>query len=161
MKKILMLGLVMVLAIAVQNANAQSTGSNYKWAIGGKGYFGDWWSLGGVNVKVNLNNKNAVEASALFRSHVFVLEGIYQWQNDIRGARGLKWYTGPGAQLGFYDSKWVNDDRLFFALKGTVGLDYKFSGAPINLALDVNPVMVLAPDTDFDVNMGLAFRFAF
>ncbi|MEX6687028.1 hypothetical protein QTN47_05960 [Danxiaibacter flavus] len=164
MKKILFVALILVAGISV--ANAQNMSSSYKTALGAKGYFGDG-SIGGFNVKHFFNSTNALEGSLLFRSHFVAFEGIYEWHGPINGAKGLKWYVGPGAQLGFYtgdhDHDYNNDhhdDNVLFALKGTVGLDYKFTGAPIDIAFDVNPTFNLTPNTDFNFYAGLAFRFA-
>jgi hypothetical protein len=159
MKNILSLLTVLVFTIGTLQLKAQSTGSTYKTAIGAKGYFGDG-SIGGINVKHFFNPRNALEGSLLFRNNFFAFEGIYEWHGPINGARGLQWYVGPGAQLGFYNSKYY-DDQTYFAVKGTLGLDIKFNGAPINMAFDINPTFGLVPGTDFNFNAGLAFRFAF
>lgn len=50
---------------------------------------------------------------------------------------------------------------MSFGLRTTLGLDYKISGAPIDLAFDIDPTFTLAPTTSFDFAGGLAFRFAF
>ncbi len=160
MKKIILITLLSVGTFFA--ANAQSMGSGYKTSLGAKGYFGDG-SIGGINIKHFLNNNNALEGSLLFRNGFFALEGLYEWHGPIQNAEGLQWYVGPGAMLGFYNNnnRFNNDDDAYFALKGIIGLDYKFSGAPINIALDVNPTFSLTPGTNFDFYAGLAFRFAF
>ncbi len=153
--------------MTLQKAQAQNMGSSYKTALGAKGYFGDG-SIGGINVKHFFNPAGALEASLLFRSHYVALEGIYEWHGPIQGARGLKWYVGPGAELGVrsHGHHPRNDDRhddhndAVFSMKGVIGLDYKFTGAPINIAFDVNPTFRLTPNTDFNFYAGMAFRFA-
>lgn len=160
MKKLCVsLVICMVIAAANNRAEAQSFGSSYKTSLGVKGYFGDG-SIGGLNLKHFLNSGGAIEASLLFKDGFFALEGIYEWHGNINGARGLQWYVGPGAMLGVFNDR-NDDDDLLLAVKGTLGLDYKFTGAPINIAFDVNPTFVLTPNTDFDFNAGLAFRFTF
>jgi len=155
MKRIFILSLFVVgFAVASQ---AQNMGSSYSTSLGAKGYFGNG-SIGGINVKHFFNSANALEGSLLFKSHFVAFEGIYEWHGNIANAAGLKWYVGPGAMLGFYTGEGDND--AMFALKGTVGLDYKFTGAPINIAFDVNPTFRLTPDSDFDFYAGIAFRFA-
>lgn len=134
-------------------SNAQNMSSSYKTAIGAKGYFGDG-SIGGFNIKHFIQNNRALEGSLLFRNHVFLIEGLYEWHGDISGANGLKWYVGPGAWIGSSFNDFV------FAGRGTLGLDYKFTGAPISVAFDVNPTLTFTPDTDFSFFAGVAFRFA-
>ena len=156
MKKIIAI-FIFACAVAVSNqSQAQNMGSNYKTAIGAKGYFGDG-SIGGINIKHFMNNSNALEGGVYFRSNFVLLEGMYEWHGQVAGAQGLHWYTGPGAWLGFVTK---GESDVLFALKGTLGLDYKFTGAPINVAFDVNPTFSLTPSTNFDFYAGIAFRFA-
>lgn len=159
MKKIIAILILTCAVLGVQHASAQSTGSSYKTSVGIKGYFGDG-SIGGINVKHFLTSSNALEGGLYFKSHFVMLEGLYEWNGEINNAPGLKWYVGPGAQLGFYNGN-HSDNDVAFALKGVVGLDYKFSGAPIDVAFDVNPTFTLTPNSDFSFYAGIAFRFAF
>ena len=160
MKNGLLCVFLFVFLTILNQASAQSYRSGYRTAIGVKGYFGDG-SIGGINVKHFLNGVNALEGSLQFQQHLFQLEGMYEWHGNISGANGLKWYVGPGALLGFSSLSSNTSNSTIFGVKGTVGLDYKFTGAPINVSFDINPTFVLAPDTNFDLNAGLAFRFAF
>jgi len=165
MRKIIVILLLTLCIEGAQKVNAQNLGSNYKTSLGAKGYFGDG-SIGGINLKHFFTRYDAMEASLLFKHNYVAIEGIYEWHGPITGARGLKWYVGPGAQLGFLSHRHKHDDNddhtdAVFALKGTLGLDYKFTGAPINIAFDVNPTFRLTPDTDFNFYAGMAFRFAF
>ncbi|MDB5229583.1 MAG: hypothetical protein JWN76_388 [Chitinophagaceae bacterium] len=158
MKNLLLSFFFVCFLFVLTNASGQNYGSGYHTAIGVKGYFGDG-SIGGFNVKHFSNSINALEGSLLFKSHFLELEGLYEWHGNITGANGLRWYVGPGAMLGF--TTYSTNNSTVFGVKGTVGLDYKFTGAPINIAFDINPTFALAPDTNFDLNAGLAFRFAF
>lgn len=159
MKKIVVILLFVCGALAVSNqSKAQSTGSTYKTAVGFKGYFGDG-SIGGINIKHFMSSDRAVEGGLYFKSHFVMLEGLYEWHGNIEGAQGLKWYVGPGAQLGFYSGPGDNDAML--ALKGTLGLNYKITGAPIDVALDIDPTFRLTQGSDFNLNAGIAFRFCF
>ena len=158
MKKIALIATAMFCLLTLtQTAFSQSTGSTYRTAIGAKAYFGDG-SLGGINLKHFFNANGALEASLLFRRGFMGFEGLYDWHGNIADARGLKWYVGGGGMLLFPTKDKYGDD-VWFALRGTLGLDYKFTGAPINVSFDVNPTFTLAPDTDFDFWAGFAFRF--
>jgi hypothetical protein len=156
MKKIVAIIIFACAVAAGSESKAQNLGSNYKTAIGAKGYFGDG-SIGGFNIKHFMRNNQALEGGLYFKRNFVMFEGMYEWSGQVQGAQGLHWYTGPGAWLGFYTK---GDDNVLFALKGTIGLDYKFTGAPIDIAFDVNPTFTLAPDSDFNFYAGIAFRFA-
>lgn len=157
MKKIVLSVLLLTGIYAV--SNAQSLGSSYKTAVGGKFYFGDG-TLGGINIKHFTNNHSALEGSLLFGSGAVGVEGLYEWHGDIPSAAGLQYYIGGGGLLLFSTTK-GSDDKVGFGLRGTIGLDYKFSGAPVDVAFGLDPVFQLAPGTDFNFAAGLAFRFAF
>lgn len=159
MKRLSVIASFIILALCSQTVVAQSTGSTYRTALGAKVYFGNG-TLGGINIKHFLNSRGALEGTLLFRNHAIGFEGQYDWHGDITGAAGLKWYVGGGGMLLFYNRN-NNDDDVAFALKGALGLDYKFTGAPINISFDINPIFQLTPVTDFDFLAGLAFRFTF
>lgn len=163
MKKIIVFIFISIIGFSFA-INAQNMSSSYRTSLGAKGYFGDG-SMGGINVKHFLDSRQAIEPSLLFSDNVVAFEANYEWHGPIVGASGLKWYVGPGAMIGGYDHDegrfHEEDDGFLFALKGIVGLDYKFTGAPINIAFDVNPTWYIAPDSDFEFYAGLAFRFAF
>lgn len=160
MKKITIIAAVMICLLSLaQTGSAQSTGSSYRTALGAKMYFGDG-TLGGINLKHFLNANGAIEGSLLFDRGRMGFEGLYDWHGAINGAQGLKWYVGGGGLLMFPTKDSYGDD-VWFALRGTLGLDYKFTGAPINISFDVNPTFNLTPVTDFDFWAGLAFRFTF
>lgn len=158
MKKVTIIAVAMICLLTLtQTAFSQSTGSSYRTALGAKVYFGNR-TLGGINIKHFLNGNGALEGSLLFDRGYFGIEGLYDWHGDIEGARGLKWYVGGGGMLLFPTKDYYD---TWFALRGTLGLDYKFTGAPINVSFDVNPTFQLAPTTDFHFWGGFAFRFAF
>lgn len=158
MKKIILILMLTCGAMALsKQSQAQTLGSDYKTSFGFKGYFGDG-SIGGLNIKHFIRSDRALEGGIYFKNHFVMLEGMYEWHGDIQGAPGLKWYTGPGVNLGFVTE---GDNDVLLNLKGTIGIDYKFNGAPIDVALDLNPTFTLTPDTDFNFFAGVAFRFAF
>ncbi len=133
-------------------------GSSYRTALGGKFYFGNG-SAGGINLKHFTNTRGALEGTVLFYNKALGIELLYEWHNPIAGAAGLKWYVGGGGLVAFSTRNDDTDNETLFGLRGTLGLDYKFTGAPINVAFDVNPTFVLTPHSDFNFGAGLAFRF--
>ncbi len=76
----------------------------------------------------------------------FNVGGIYQHHFPIEGVSGLKWYVGGGASIFFwsYGDAFVGSyGSTSFGVLGVLGLDYKFTEAPINLSLDWVPLLFL------------------
>jgi hypothetical protein len=89
---------------------------------------------------------------------------LYEIQGNFADATGLKWYVGPGAHIGFYD--YYNDhhnhiDGVYVGIDGVLGLDYKFSGAPINLSIDWQPSFEFGEYVGFSHWGGLGIRYTF
>jgi hypothetical protein len=147
-----------IILIASATANAQSksaTGSDYTTALGVK-----VWDGGGISLKHFFTEKHAGELIAYFWSHGIRFTGLYEIHGDIEGAAGLKWYIGPGAHVGFYNTKY--GDGGFIGLDGVLGLDYKFSGAPINVSLDWQPSFEFGNSRGFVGTWGgLGIRYTF
>ena len=157
MKKLLLLCLTAgLLLIARSDANAQS----YENAIGVR--IGPY---NGVNFKTFLNTNKALDLNLSVRSNDnfkrFLFTGLYEVHNPIGGAPGLLWYYGGGGSIGSYKVRDFEGD-LFLSADGVLGLDYKFNGVPLNLAVDWRPRLELTPDTNFGTgDVGLAIRLTF
>lgn len=130
--------ILLLLTTSVQ-LSAQSNGRTYKTALGVK--FGDG---GAITLKHFVKPNAALEGIGYFWRYGTRITGLYEFHGDINGAPGLKWYVGPGAHVGFWNTRWK--DRYgygysgsYFGLDGVLGLDYKFNGAPINMSLDWQP----------------------
>ncbi len=157
MKKLLLLCLTAGLIFSAGiSAKAQSYNNALGVRIG---------SYNGINYKTFLNSTRAVDLNLSFRNNnnfkrVF-FTALYEVHNPINGAPGLLWYYGGGGSIG--SVKWNDEDGdVFLSGDGVLGLDYKFSGAPFNLALDWRPRLELTPDTDLTTgDVGLAIRFTF
>lgn len=89
--------------------------------------------------------------------------GLYEVHNPIAFEEGaLSWYYGGGASVGGIDYKYIDDNDFLLSADGVLGLDYHFSGAPINLSLDWKPALQFAPDADFKAGQfGLSVRVTF
>ena len=161
MRKYLLIGLAVLLFMeaAAQSRSAQS--SNYKTALGVK-----VWDGAGITLK-HFMSENAIEAIGYFYRRGFRLTGLYEIHGNISGAQGLKWYIGPGAHIGFYnnrynDNPYYNDSYVAIGIDGVLGLDYKFSGAPINMSIDWQPSFEFAEGLGFSGSWGgLGIRYTF
>src|ERR1700760_45821 len=122
--------------------SAQSMGSNYETAVGIK-----FWP-GALSVKHFFSENNAGEGLLNFWDGGFRFTGLYELHGDINGAPGLKWYIGPGAHIGWYNGYaahgyYYNSGDLSLGVDGVLGLDYKISGAPIDISADIQPSVEL------------------
>ncbi len=80
---------------------------------------------------------------------VFLITGLYEYENIAFNAPGLNWYMGGGAHIGFwnkYNSKanWWNynnhpDSYTVFGVDFIIGLEYAFGQVPLNIAIDYKP----------------------
>ncbi len=105
-----------------------------------------------ISFKHFLTEKNAVEVFVGFRHYPFVnyfaIGGLYQVHTPINGVEGLRWYYGGGASVYFstYDNNVYLDknySNFNVGIMGNLGLDYKFTDAPVNVSLDWVPTFVI------------------
>ncbi|MOA64483.1 hypothetical protein D3C78_1905470 [compost metagenome] len=71
---------------------------------------------------------------------------------------------GGGAHIGSYRYKYNHDDyhEVNFGLDGILGLEYTFSGAPINIGIDWKPELNFTGYEGFyPDNFALSIRFTF
>jgi hypothetical protein len=149
MKKIVA-GIVVVMVFLSYQGRAQDTG------------FGIGMILGdptGISLKGWVNDINAVDATvswSFYKAGFFNVTADYVWHFDLipvtRGRFPL--YVGPGASIGIGNDFWLG-------ARVPVGLDYMFEGAPVDLFIEIVPVMNLVPSTNFHFNGGIGARFFF
>lgn len=123
--------LLFAIFLTVSSVKAQTTGSDYKTALGVKFY------PTGITLKHFITPKNALEGIGYFYNEGARITGLYEIHGNINNAGGLRWYVGPGAHLGFYNNK--HGGATAFGVDGVLGLDYKINSAPINLSIDWQP----------------------
>lgn len=149
---------IILIAVAVfffSAAGAQSMGRTYKTALGVKLLDG-----AGITLKHFINDRDALEGIGFFWSHGTRITGLYELHYDINGAPGLKWYIGPGAHLGFYNTKFGNGS--FAGIDGVLGLDYKINNAPLNLSIDWQPSFEFGTGRGFTGSWGgFGIRYTF
>ena len=86
----------------------------------------------------------------LHADYLFHVNNLFQTNENIQ------FYYGPGARLRLVD---VGDSRLGFRFD--VGLVWIPRNAPIDVFLEVAPLLDIIPETDFSFNGGLGVRFFF
>ncbi len=155
MRKLFITAMVLSIATFSQAQNKTSGSSGYRTALGVK-----VWDGGGISFKQFVNGNNALELIGYFWSQGTRITGLYEIHGPISGATGLQWYIGPGAHIGLYNTK--NGNGSFIGVDGVLGLDYKFSSAPINLSLDWQPSFEFGDNRGFVGSWGgLGIRYTF
>jgi hypothetical protein len=154
MKKVIGL-LIIATTLIGYNLSAQSMGRSYKTALGVK-----VWDGFGVSLKSFVNGNNAFEGIGYFWRNGTRITGLYEIHGDLSGAPGLKWYIGPGAHLGFYNTRYGGGTVA--GLDGVLGLDFKVNKAPINFSIDWQPSFEFGENRGFIGNWGgLGIRYTF
>ena len=154
-KQLIALGIFFTVGVGAASAQSNITSQDYKTALGVKFY------PGAVSLKHFIKPNAALEGLGYFWNRGARITGLYEFHGDINGADGLKWYVGPGAHVGFYNSKYGGGSS--FGVDGVLGLDYKIKGAPINVSVDWQPSFEFNGAYDgFSGNWGgLGIRYVF
>jgi hypothetical protein len=113
----------------------------------------------GLSAKLWTGSSNAFDFGAAWSfegSGHFLFQTDYVWHSSLTKASSgqLALYFGIGGRIVFADDPDVG-------VRIPIGLDYIFTSAPIDIFLEVVPVMDFIPSTDFDLNGGLGIRFWF
>jgi hypothetical protein len=139
----------------ISTSTAQSKGQDYTTALGVKLLDG-----AGITLKHFISDKHALEGIGFFWSRGARITGLYEIHFDINGAPGLKWYVGPGAHIGFYNTKYGGGS--WAGIDGVLGLDYKINNAPLNLSIDWQPSFEFGTGRGFTGNWGgFGIRYTF
>jgi len=151
MKKLILTLFSATIFLAASAQNSTAEGPDYKTAIGAK-----LWTGGGISVKTFIKDNNALEFIGYFDRYGTRITGLYEIHGNLSSEGALKWYVGPGAHVGLYKG------ITAVGIDGVVGIDYKFTNMPLNLALDWQPSFELGSGTrnGFNANWGgFAIRF--
>ena len=114
----------------------------------------------GFSFKYWLTEKTALDAGLVWS---FVDENAFQIQADylihnfnlIKVSKGkLPFYFGIGGRL-----KFSND--VILGVRVPLGLAYIFSDEPIDIFLEVVPILDLLPQTDFTISAAIGGRYFF
>lgn len=73
----------------------------------------------------------------------------------------LGWYFGLGARAIFHNRSNSNDDDVNLGIRGALGANFKGIKTPLEVFLELAPVMEFVEDTDFDMDAGIGFRYYF
>ncbi|MCU0364256.1 MAG: hypothetical protein MUE93_01075 [Ignavibacteriaceae bacterium] len=76
------------------------------------------------------------------------------WTSSTTPEGTLPFYYGIGARI-----KTANDTKL--GVRVPLGLAYLFSNTPIDIFLEIVPILDLTPKTDFSINAAIGARYFF
>jgi len=113
----------------------------------------------GLSLKSWLSSKNAIDAAVAWSSidDYLYLHADFLIHNfnviDVSDGQ-LPLYFGIGAKVGF-------GNNVIFGARVPIGLDYMFSGAPVDIFVEVVPGLTIVPGIDFDIDGGIGVRYWF
>jgi len=114
----------------------------------------------GLSAKLWMGSSNALDFAAAWSfkgDGNILLQADYVWHmfDLIHVSSGkLPFYVGIGGRV------ILSDDPLV-GVRIPVGLDYLFASAPIDIFVEIIPILDLTPSTDFNVGGGIGARFWF
>ncbi|MBI1807688.1 MAG: DUF3996 domain-containing protein [Ignavibacteria bacterium] len=138
-----------------------------------QGKFGAGFVFGeptGFAWKYRLSQNNALDGALGFSPFDrYRLHVDYLWQAYPFHEQRLSLHYGVGAVIGFGRTQYVvvngrysyflRDQEMGFAARVPVGLSYEIPRSPIDLFVEVAPLMIFAPGTGVGIDAGLGVRF--
>lgn len=148
------IALCLVLMV-VSGCFSRLSAQDYKVAIGIRFSTSDPTLSNSFSVKYFMDSASAIEGLLSFGTR-FGIGGLYERHQVIGSIPAFTWFWGAGGFVGF------QDNQTFVGPTGAIGIDYKFSSAPINLSLDWKPELDILPSINFVPDaFGLTARFTF
>lgn len=150
MKKIL---LIIFFLVAAANTLPQSKGFGLGFIVG---------EPTGIAAKYWTSSQNALDFALGYsfarKYNRFRIHIDYVWHNEnlIRSAERFPVYYGIGGKFQAYDS-----ENSSLGVRGVLGIMWYPRRVPIDIFLEVAPVLRLVPATDFDIDAALGARFFF
>ena len=104
------------------------------------------WSAVDAALAWEFNKTNWVQLHADYLIHNYDIVNV--------GKGKLPIYYGLGGRL-------VVSSANRFGVRGVVGVDYLFANDPLDIFLELAPILDFAPDVEFDFNAGIGIRYYF
>lgn len=135
--------------------------SNYDQALGVRVFGGTT-----ISYKNYFGGSNNMELQVAFWKNGTRVAGLYEFNYPIKDISGLNFILGPGIHFGRWSGKYKDSHKdakgSEFGIDGIIGLDYGFSGIPINISLDWQPSLILTGGSNFTPNLGgIGIRYTF
>jgi hypothetical protein len=121
----------------------------------------------GLSFKAWTGNTAAIDGGAawsLGENYTFHLHVDYLLHNfeliSVEKGR-LPLYYGIGGRIKLRDEDRRGDDDDHIGIRIPVGLEYLFERTPLDIFIEIVPILDLAPDTDLDFNGAIGIRYWF
>lgn len=116
----------------------------------------------GVRIKVNFNTSNSLAATVAYDLPASMMYASLDYFYNFRRIAQDRdheipffFYAGPGFRIKTND---VNtNNNVHAGVKFNIGAGFMFSDLPVELFMEVSPILDILPATDFDVNAGIGF----
>jgi len=141
-------------------------------AASAQGNFGVGFVFGeptGISWKVRIFPNNAIDGAFGFSpSDRFRMHVDYLWETHPFTERNAHLYYGLGGAVGFGRTEYVRSGRFLiftdsgdgdFGIRVPVGVDYFIPKSPVEIFLEVSPVLVLTPTSGLGIDGGIGARF--
>jgi len=138
-----------------------------------KGNLGAGFMFGeptGIAWNYRMSQTNAIDGAIGFLPYErYRLNLDYLWEVHPFRERSLGIHYGPGLAFGFGATRYVavggdyfyRESDLGFGVRGVVGLDYLIPRSPVDVFVEVAPVIEMAPASASTVDAGFGVRFYF
>lgn len=145
-----LIGLMIVLAMSVSAASGQERGFGLGIMLG---------EPSGINAKLWVSSQNAVDAGLAwsFRNDGYIhIHADYLWHfpHLISSTERLVLYAGIGGRLG------GGHDAIIGA-RIPIGIEWWPKDTPLDIFLELAPILDLVPATELSMNGGIGIRFFF
>lgn len=140
---------IALLTILTGSVNAQPSGFGLGVILGeptglsGKYWMSPWSAIDGA-LGWSFGKTNWVQLHGDYLLHNYDIVNVSKGKLPV--------YYGLGARLIFSSANRVG-------IRGVVGLDYLFANDPLDIFLELVPILDLAPDIKFDFNAGIGIRY--
>jgi hypothetical protein len=136
----------------------------------------------GLTIKHFISGNGALEGilSRGWRYGGLRITGLYEFQKGFANAKGLEWFAGIGAHIGFFDGGYYGyrhygegyydkngnwhptgyrDRYTTVGIDGILGLEYIFAEVPFSVSLDIKPYFDLIGRGDHFGDAALSIRY--
>ncbi len=120
----------------------------------------------GLSMKLWRSRKVAFDLALAwdFGNDYFHIHGdyLYHFPLSMEGIsqRSLYSYLGIGARMKFRNNR-NGEDNSILGLRGVGGLEFIPHSVPLDMFIEIAPVMSFIPKTDFDLEGGVGIRYSF
>jgi len=155
LKKVFFLTVALLMSVFFGTATAGSNSSGFGMGImlgEPSGLSGKLWSGGNNAFDFGLAWSTSKNSGVAFHA-----DYVWHKMDMISVDKGaLPFYYGIGVR---YRNRDNSDDNI--GVRVPFGLDYLFAQSAFDVFFEVVPILDLAPDTDFDINVALGGRYFF